>query len=94
MTLLSRVSVERQELSSQFESLVCKLESMSSETKFYIFISFFVMKCRQTCYKIAPDKVKKVPNVDLASSIAVYLYPVFCQSSLYFASLYCSQSFP
>jgi len=29
--------VESQELSSHFESLVCKLESMPSHTKFHVF---------------------------------------------------------
>jgi len=34
MTWSSRVRVESQELSSHFELLVCKLESMSSQKKF------------------------------------------------------------
>jgi len=55
MTWSSRVRVESQELSSHFESLVCKLESMSSHTKFHIFsTTFFAVKWRPTCYKMVP----------------------------------------
>jgi len=40
---VDRVRVETQKLSSYFESLVCKLESMSSHMKFHIFsITFFM----------------------------------------------------
>jgi len=49
---LIRVRVESRELSSHFESLVCKLESMSSHTKFHVFSTFF-------CYEMAPDKLEK-----------------------------------
>jgi len=35
--------VESQELSSHFESLLCKLESMSSHTKFHVFSTFFLL---------------------------------------------------
>jgi len=48
MTWSSRVNVESQELSSHFESLVFKLESMSSQMKFHI----FPMAC--FCYEMAP----------------------------------------
>jgi len=37
MTWPSRVRVKSQELSSHFESLICKLESMSSHTKLHVF---------------------------------------------------------
>ena len=40
--------VESQEPSSHFESLVCKLESMSSHTKFHVFSTYF-------CYEMAPN---------------------------------------
>jgi len=41
------------------ESLVCKLESISSHTKFHVFsTTFFPMKWRQTCHKISPDKLE------------------------------------
>jgi len=64
MTWSSRVRVESQELSSHFESLVCKLESMLSQMKFHIFsITFYAMKWPPTCYKMAPDKVEMVPNL-------------------------------
>jgi len=43
MTWLSLVRVKSQELSSHFESLVCKLELMSSEMKFHIFNDFFML---------------------------------------------------
>ena len=43
---------ESQELSSHFESLVCKLESMSSHMKFHIFSMTFL------CYEIAPNAIK------------------------------------
>ena len=49
MTWSSRVRVESQELSSHFESLVCKLESMSSHTKFYVFSTTLF------CYDMAPN---------------------------------------
>jgi len=52
MIWLSRVRVESLELSSHFESLVCKLESMSSHTKFHVFSATFF------CYEIAPDKLE------------------------------------
>ena len=38
MTWSSWVRLESQELSSHFESLVCKFESMSSQMKFHIFL--------------------------------------------------------
>jgi len=55
-----RVRVESKELLSRFESLVCKLESKSSHTKFHVFFydTFFAMKWHTTCHKIAPDKSK------------------------------------
>jgi len=37
--------------SSHFESLVCKLESMSSHTKFHVFSTFF-------CYEMGPGKLE------------------------------------
>jgi len=37
----SRVRLESQELSSHLESLVCELESMSSQMKFHIFLWLF-----------------------------------------------------
>jgi len=47
MTWSSRVRVESRELSSHFESLVCKLEPMSSHTKFHVFsTTFSAMKWR------------------------------------------------
>jgi len=48
----SRVRVmtwSSRELSSNFESLICKLESTSSHTKSHVISTFF-------CYKMAPDK--------------------------------------
>ena len=45
------------ELSSHFESLVCKLESMLSHTKFHVFsTTFFAMKWHPTCNQTASDK--------------------------------------
>jgi len=44
-------SVESQELSCHLESLVWKLESLSSHMKLTIFSMFF-------CYKMAPNKLK------------------------------------
>jgi len=41
MTWSSRVRVEPQKLSSHFELLVWKLESMTRHMKFHIFYSFF-----------------------------------------------------
>ena len=52
MTWSSRVRVESRELSSHFESLVCKLESMLSHTKFHVFSTTFFS------YEMAPDKIK------------------------------------
>jgi len=49
MTWLSRVRIESQEPSSCFESLVCKLESMSSEMKFHIFFYKFF------CYEMVAN---------------------------------------
>ena len=48
---LGRVRVESQELSSHFESLVSKLESMSCQRKFDITAVFF-------CYEMAPDELE------------------------------------
>jgi len=59
MTWSRRVRVETQELSSYFESLVCKLESMSSQMTFQIFPVKF------SCYEIAlshPTFYKMVCN--------------------------------
>jgi len=44
--------VESQKLSSQFESLVCKLESMSNQMKFHIFSMTFLS------YEMAPGKLE------------------------------------
>ena len=52
MTWLSRLRVKSRELSSHFESLDCKLESMSSDTKFHVFSTTF------SCYEMAPDKLE------------------------------------
>ena len=52
MTWSSRVRVEPRELSSHFESLLCKLESMSSHTKFHVFSTTFF------CYEMAPDELE------------------------------------
>jgi len=51
MTRSSQVRVESQNLSSHFESLVCKLESMSSRVtwNFTFFLLHFL------CYKMAPN---------------------------------------
>ena len=38
--------------SSHFESLICKLEPMSSHTKFHVFSTTFF------CYEMAPDKLQ------------------------------------
>jgi len=43
MTWSSRVRVESRELSSHFESLVCKLQSISSHTKFHVFSTTFFL---------------------------------------------------
>ena len=52
MTWLNRARVESQELSSCFESLVCKLESISSHTKYHIFsMTYF-------CNEMAYDKLE------------------------------------
>jgi len=48
MTWSSRVRVESRELLSHFESLVCKLELMSSHTKFHVSSTF-------VCYEMAYD---------------------------------------
>ena len=56
MTWSSRVRVKSQELSSHFESLVCKLESMPSHTKFHVFLQhFFGMKWRLISSKMVPN---------------------------------------
>jgi len=56
---LTYFRVESRELSSHFESLVCKLESMSSHTNFHVFsMTFFY-------YEMAPDQLEIVPNVVL-----------------------------
>ena len=45
--------------SSHFESLVYKLESMSSHMKFYIFLwHFYAVKWCPTCWEMVPDKLK------------------------------------
>ena len=45
--------------SSHFESLVYKLESMSSHMKFYIFLwHFYAVKWCPTCREMVPDKLK------------------------------------
>jgi len=49
---LGQVRVESQELSSHFQSLVCKLDQMSNQNK------FFAKKWRPTCYKMMPDKLR------------------------------------
>ena len=54
----SRVRVESQELSSHFESLVCKFESMSSQKKFSMFPMFSTAKWRPTSYKLANSKLR------------------------------------
>ena len=51
MSWSSPVGVESQEMSSHFEALICKHESMSSQPKFNIFAVFF-------CFKMAPNKLK------------------------------------
>jgi len=53
MTSPSRVRVEF------VESLVCKLESVSSHTKFHVLsTTFFAMKWRPTCRKMAPNNLE------------------------------------
>jgi len=52
MTWSSRVRVESCELSSHFESLVCKFESTSSCTKFHVVSTTFF------CYEMATDKLE------------------------------------
>ena len=49
MTRSSRVRIESQELSSHYEALVCKFESMSSHTKFHVFSTTCF------CYEMAPN---------------------------------------
>jgi len=49
MTWSSRVRAESQELLSRFESLVCKIESMSSHMKFHVFSTTFF------CYEMASN---------------------------------------
>ena len=63
-TWSSQVRVESQELSSHFESLVCKLNSMSSQMKFHIFSMTFyaAAKWRPTFYKMAPGKLEMMPT--------------------------------
>ena len=48
----SRVRVDSRELSSHFESLVFKPESISSHTKFHVFSTTFF------CYEMAPDTLE------------------------------------
>jgi len=92
MTWSSRVRVESQELSSHFESLVCKLESMSSHTKFHIFsTTFFAVKWRPTCYKMAADKLESGAQCCFTRLIKGCLYLSFL--SLYFTCLFHTQSF-
>jgi len=97
--------VESQELPSHLESLVCKLESMSSQVKFHIFLmSFLAVKWHQTRYNMMPDKLengaqhvikwhliilKMVPNIVLTNWLHVIFY-----LSLNFACLFHSHSFP
>jgi len=65
MTWLCQVRVESQKLSSHFESLVCKLKSMSSHMKFHIFsITFFMLwNGAQHAMKWHPISWKIVPNM-------------------------------
>ena len=64
MTRSSRVGVESQELSSCFESLVCKLKSMSSHTKFHVFLRhFLVWNGAQHAIKRSSISKKMVPNM-------------------------------
>ena len=94
-TWSSRVRVESQELSSHFESLVCncKLESMSSHTKFHVFFydTFLLWNGTHHAIKWRPISSKMVPNVVLTSLIAGYLYLTFL--SLHFTFVFHSQSF-
>jgi len=92
MTWSSRVRLESRELLSHFESLVGKLESMSSHTKFHVFsTTFFALKWRPTCHKMVPDKLENGSNVVLTSLIAGYLY--LSSLSLHFAYLIYTHSF-
>jgi len=52
MAWSSRVKDESQELSNHFESLFCKLDSVSNQMKFHIF-SVTVL-----CFEMAPDKLE------------------------------------
>jgi len=93
MTWSSRVRVESQKLSSHFESLACKLESMSSHMKFHIFsIAFFdAMKWRPTCYKMAPDKLENCAQCCFKKFDCKCFYLSFL--SLHFTCPFHSQSF-
>ena len=83
---LGRVRVESQELSSHFESLVCKLESMSSHTKIHIFSTTFVaMKWCPTCYKMAPDKLENGVQVCFNKFDCRWLTSKFSQFAFYLA---------
>jgi len=53
------VRAESQEPSSHFESLVCKLKTLSSQLKLNIFLTpFFATKWRPTSYKMASKELK------------------------------------
>jgi len=90
----SRVTriVQSQELSSHFDSLVCKLESMSSHTKFHVFsTTFFAMKYYPTCYKMALDKSENDAQCCFNKFECRLFISVFF--SLHFTCLFHSQSF-
>jgi len=95
MTWSSRVRVESQELSSHFESLVCKLESMSSQMKFHIFSmtsSCYEMahnllqngarrgrKWCRTCYEMVPNKLKNGAQCSLNKLVCRLCISTFIQ---------------
>jgi len=75
MAWLSRVSSESKKLSTHFESLVCKLESLSSQVKFHIFPVFFLLRITaQHTIKWCPTSYKMVPIVVLSSLNAGYSF--------------------
>jgi len=59
---LGRVRVKSRELSSHFESLLCKLESMSSHTKFQVFSTAF------SCYEMVPNRNEHGSGLDRTGS--------------------------
>jgi len=73
------------ELSSHFESLVCKLESMLSQMKFHIFTChFFAMKWYPTCCKMMSSMLQNGGQCCFSKfDCRLFISKFFCESSLH-----------